>query len=132
LETRTAQKVETENPYSNTEILIDKIRVLMEEDQLFRKMDLQISDVALRVGSNRTYVSNYLNRELNLSFSDYINKYRIDYAKSLMSIKNNPLTILEVSEQSGFANEVSFYRNFKKFTGTSPKKWHKQLLTSIQ
>jgi YesN/AraC family two-component response regulator len=67
-----------------------------------------------------------------LSFSDYINKYRIDYAKSLMSIKNNPLTILEVSEQSGFANEVSFYRNFKKFTGTSPKKWHKQLLTSIQ
>lgn len=132
LETRTAYKSEMNNPFSNQETLIERIRVLMEEELFFKQRDLQISDVALRVGSNRTYVSNYLNRELNLSFSDYINKYRIDYAKSLMSIKNNPLTILEVSEQSGFANEVSFYRNFKKFTGTSPKKWHKQLLTSIQ
>lgn len=123
LETRTAQKVETENPYSNTEILIDKIRVLMEEDQLFRKMDLHISDVALSVGSNRTYVSTYINKELNMSFSDYINNYRIEYAKSLLSKQNNTLSLIEISEQSGFTNEVSFYRNFKKFTGTTPNRW---------
>lgn len=123
LETRTAQKVETENPYSNTEILIDKIRVLMEEDQLFRKMDLHISDVALSVGSNRTYVSTCINKELNMSFSDYINNYRIEYAKSLLSKQNNTLSLIEISEQSGYTNEVSFYRNFKKITGTTPNRW---------
>jgi YesN/AraC family two-component response regulator len=30
---------------------------------------------------------------------------------------------LEISDQSGFANEVSFYRNFKKITGTTPNRW---------
>ena len=127
LETRTACKVDTENLTSNRELLIDRIRMLMEEDHLFRQMDLHISDVALSVGSNRTYVSNYINKELNMSFSDYINNYRIEYAKSLMIRQGKEISLIEISEQSGFTNEVSFYRNFKKFTGTTPHKWLKQL-----
>jgi len=58
-----------------------------------------------------------------MSFSDYINNYRIEYAKSLLSKQNNTLSLIEISEQSGFTNEVSFYRNFKKITGTTPNRW---------
>lgn len=97
----------------------------MDEKELFRKKDLHIADVALRTGSNRTYISNYINKELHLSFTDYINQYRISYAQSLMRDPDNTHSLMQISELSGFANEVTFYRNFKKATGTTPNNWLK-------
>ncbi len=108
---------------SSKEMLMARIRVLMEEEMLFRKKDLHISDVAKGAGSNRTYVSNYVNQELKLSFSDYINTYRVRYAQSLMTLPGNPLSLFEIADRSGFASEVSFYRNFKKIAGTTPADW---------
>ena len=108
---------------SSKEMLMARIRVLMEEEMLFRKKDLHISDVAKGAGSNRTYVSNYVNQELKLSFSDYINMYRVRYAQSLMTLPGNSLSLFEIADRSGFASEVSFYRNFKKIAGTTPADW---------
>lgn len=107
-------------------ILKERLQYLIEEQQLFKQKDLHISDVALQAGSNRTYVSNYINKELNLSFSDYINSRRIKYAQSLMLLPGKSLSLNEISDLSGFANEASFYRNFKKIAGTTPSEWLKQ------
>jgi AraC-like DNA-binding protein len=107
-------------------ILSRRLKQLMEEEQLFRQKDLHITDIAIHLGSNRTYVSNYINQELGLSFSDYINQYRIGYAQNMMTDSASAFSMLEISEQSGFANEVSFYRNFKKITGTTPNRWLRQ------
>ncbi|MDX9883797.1 MAG: helix-turn-helix domain-containing protein [Prolixibacteraceae bacterium] len=111
---------------SPKEVLVERIRVLMEEQMLFLKKDLHISDVAKKAASNRTYVSNYINQELKFSFSDYINTYRVRYAQSLMTMPGSSLSLSEIGERSGFANEVSFYRNFKKIAGTTPAGWLKQ------
>ncbi|MDD2425768.1 MAG: helix-turn-helix domain-containing protein [Bacteroidales bacterium] len=124
--TQTAGQEEMNNVDSSKEVLMERIRVLMEEEMLFQKKDLVIADVAKGAGSNRTYVSNYINKELKLSFSDYINNYRIRYAQSLMTIPGNSFSLFEIAERSGFTNEVSFYRNFKKIAGTTPSNWHKQ------
>lgn len=110
----------------DTTILSSRLKQLMEEEQLFRQKDLHISDIAIHLGNNRTYVSNCINQELGLSFSDYINQYRIGYAQSKMTDSRVALSMMEISEQSGFANEVSFYRNFKKITGTTPNRWLRQ------
>lgn len=99
---------------------------VVESQQLFRQKGLLITDVARLTGSNRTYISNYLNKELNTSFSDFINSYRVEYAKSLLTSKDPAYSILEIFEMSGFTNEVSFYRIFKKHTGVTPKQWNKQ------
>lgn len=125
-EMQKAKKVETENPNTNSKVLMERIRKMMEEEQFFRKKDLHITDIAIRVGSNRTYISRYINQAMQLSFSDYVNSYRIEYAKSLMIKPDIKLSLLEISEESGFTNEVSFYRNFKKITGTTPSHWIKQ------
>lgn len=114
------------NPDTTTEILKEQLHYLMEEKQLFRQKDLHITDIALKIGSNRTYISNCINNKLNLSFSDYINSYRIKYAQSLMTQTENVYSQIEISELSGFANETSFYRNFKKLVGMTPKEWCKQ------
>ena len=114
------------NPDLTFEILKEQLQHVIVEQQLFKQKDLHISDVALQIGSNRTYLSNCINKEMNLSFSDYINSYRVKYAQSLMIVPGNLLSQLEISELSGFANESSFYRNFKKITGLTPKEWCKQ------
>ena len=124
--TEAAGQEDVNHADSSKEMLMERIRVLMEEEMLFRKKDLRISDVAKGAGSNRTYVSNYMNRELKLSFSDYINTYRVRYAQSLMTLPGNSLSLFEIGDCSGFANEVSFYRNFKKIVGTTPSDWLRQ------
>lgn len=122
-ETQTANKNEIKNPNSSKDIIRKRITILMEDELIYRQKDLHISELALKAGSNRTYVSNYINKELNMSFTDYINSYRIKYAQSLMTKRDNKLSLLDVCDKSGFTNEVSFYRNFKKITGTTPGKW---------
>ena len=102
--------------------LMEKIRVQMQDQQLFRSKGLTITDLAEAVGSNRSYVSACINKVGKQSFSDYINSWRIRYARLLMEEKP-PLSISEVAERSGFADRVSFYRSFKKITGVSPSEW---------
>ena len=102
--------------------LMEKIRVQMQDQQLFRSKGLTVIDLAEAVGSNRSYVSACINKVGKQSFSDYINSWRIRYARLLMEEKP-PLSIAEVAERSGFADRVSFYRSFKKITGMSPSQW---------
>ena len=93
---------------------VEKLNYLMEVEQLFLTPNLKIRDVALRVGTNRTYLSNYLNQSLHLSFSDYINGQRIRYAEQLKA-SDPSLTVSFLTIAAGFASEQSFLRNYRKF-----------------
>lgn len=104
--------------------LSQAIARLMEE-KYYLKKNLKITDLSREVGSCRTYVSNYINGTYNCSFSDYINKLRVDYAKQLLQ-SNRDMKISIVSEAAGFSSEQSFYRNFKKFTNMTPAEWLKK------
>ena len=103
---------------------IDKIREqiqdIMRQEKLFLQPNLKINDIAQLIGTNRHYIYQAINGQMGASFNDFINKQRIDYALQLMKDKPN-LTINEVALQSGFTSQASFYRNFKKFVGTSPR-----------
>lgn len=100
-----------------------KIEALMNERHFFLKKDLKIGDVVKEVGSNRTYVSNYINRTYQCSFSDYMNQHRIEYAKQLMMSSAGSIKLVQIADESGFASEQSFYRNFKKFVNMTPGDW---------
>ncbi|MBR6305161.1 MAG: helix-turn-helix transcriptional regulator [Bacteroidales bacterium] len=107
---------------SSRAVLMEKIRAQMQAQQLFRSKGLTVADLAEAVGSNRTYVSACINQLAKQSFSDYVNSWRIRYARLLMEEKP-PLSITEVADRSGFSDRVSFYRSFKKITGMSPSEW---------
>lgn len=97
----------------------DGIRYAMEENRLFLKPNLKITDLARELCSNRTYVSDCLNHNFGMSFSDYVNCQRVEYAKQM--IESDPdLCIDVVSAESGFTSGSAFYRNFRKFTGMTP------------
>lgn len=111
-----------EPPVHEDNEITSKMEKLMIEQHYFLKKDLRIGDIVKAIGSNRTYVSNYINKTYNCSFSDYVNRLRIEYAQKLiLSSRGTKLT--QIAEDSGFASEQSFYRNFKKFVGMTPSDW---------
>lgn len=93
----------------------------------YTRKDLKIIDIAIEAGTNRTYVSNYVNRHFQCSFSEFVNKQRVEYAKKLLTSANADSKLAQIADESGFANEQSFYRNFKKIVGKTPKEYLRQL-----
>ena len=104
--------------------LKDLIIKKMEEDQVYLQPNLKISDLAAMLGTNRNYLYNAINVDMGVSFSEFVNRYRIGHAQRLL-MENPEANMEEIAMQSGYASEVTFYRNFKAMTGTTPYKWLK-------
>ena len=104
------------------ETLMQRIRELMTEQQLFKQSELKVADVAVLLGTNVRYVSDCINQLEGRSFSQFVNGYRIDYAKQ--QLRQHPdIKLSALSLESGFANETSFFRAFKVLTGMTPREW---------
>lgn len=107
----------------DSELIGRKIEVLMKEQQIFLTKNLKITDVVKAIGSNRTYVSNYINATYHCSFSDYVNQLRIEHAKSLLRSVDTDTKLATIAETSGYSSESAFYRNFQKVTGMTPNEF---------
>lgn len=108
------------------EALLQRICQLMDEDRPFLNSELKIADLATSLGTNVTYISNCINSQKGCSFIQFVNGYRIDYAKQLLR-KHPDKKIFEVWTASGFANETSFFRTFRALTGMTPSEWRAKI-----
>ena len=107
------------------ETLMSRIVQLMKEEKLYLNSELKIQDIANKLESNRTYISDCINTIGGCSFSHFVNTYRVAYAQQLMREKPD-LKITQVYIDSGFANEMSFFRAFKSIVGMTPREWASQ------
>nr|WP_298929889.1 AraC family transcriptional regulator [uncultured Allomuricauda sp.] len=88
-------------------------------NSLFLNPNLTINDLAsvLRIPSH--IVSHRINKGHRKSFFTYINEYRIEHSKNLLS--QTDAKILAVALDSGFSNKTSFHRTFKRIEGITPE-----------
>lgn len=56
-----------------------------------------------------------------MSFRDYINRCRIDYATGLL--EDDDYKFEELALVSGFGSTTTFYRAFAKEKGMTPQQW---------
>lgn len=113
------------SPDSASAMLMQRINQVMEEQKLYRNSELKLQDLAAVLGTNRRFVSDCINSQMGCTFSQYVNIYRINYAKHVLRQRPDK-KIADVYIESGFANEMSFYRTFKSVTGMTPKEWLNQ------
>lgn len=100
--------------------LWQRIEALMEQENVYLQPDLKIADLVLRLGSNRHYIYEAIKLGTGgLSFSDLVNRYRINHAVTLLESRPE-LSIAEVATMSGYNSITSFYRNFKRTMGCLP------------
>jgi len=94
----------------------------MEESKPYLSCDYTLTDLSLDTCSNKTYTSRAINKMAGENFNNYLNRHRVDYAKSLIAAHPD-LTVKEISAMSGFRNVVTFTDAFKKKTGMTPGRY---------
>ena len=111
---------------SHNYILAVRLEQKMSQDKLYLNPKLTITDVATAIGTNKTYLSDYLNNTLNTSFFDYINTFRINEACRIIEMmpERGRKSMSVVSQKSGFNSLSSFNRYFVKLKGISPKSYY--------
>lgn len=83
--------------------------------------ELTLEDVAEVFGYNPSYFSRCFHKYCGMSFREYLSEVRVEKAKEYL--KSSELSILEITEKTGFANRNYFSSVFKAKTGMSPNQW---------
>lgn len=86
---------------------------------------ITITQVAKQLGTNRTYLSRYINSNYGCNFNTWLTRLRIEEAKNLL-VSSPTLTIEKISQQTGFTSKSQFMRNFKAQEGITPGQWREQ------
>ncbi|MBO4466037.1 MAG: helix-turn-helix transcriptional regulator [Bacteroidales bacterium] len=108
------------NPWDDS--LLTRFQTVMLNEQLFLQPSLSLQDIAERLHTNKTYISKLVNNTYNLSFPEFLNTLRIDYAQQY--IRNHPNAKQEeIARASGFLSASTFNNIFRKITGLTPKMW---------
>lgn len=78
---------------------------------------------ARRLRISESYFQHLYKKYFGVSFRHDLIQIRINHAKYLLLTSS--LSVQQIAESCGYANEVHFYRQFKKMTGCSPAKFRK-------
>ncbi len=110
--------------------LNDKIRMGNIYDYISENYDKNpnVNVIADTVGLSTPAFCRYFKKQTNMTFTDFVNNYRINQAKILL-LQN--LCITEVCFQVGFESISYFNRLFKNYIGETPTAFKKKHLTKI-
>ncbi|MBR0493485.1 MAG: helix-turn-helix transcriptional regulator [Muribaculaceae bacterium] len=88
----------------------------------YRTAGLTIEQAARAMGTNRSYLSRYLNEVRQMNFYEWVAHMRIDEAQSIM-VQERETSIEQIASRLGFTSVSTFSSTFKKVVGESPVKW---------
>ncbi len=94
----------------------------MQSSHPYLHSDFKLMDAGEVLPLNRSYLSRVFNEGFGVSFSQYVQDFRIEQSKTLLTSERN-LTINEIAYKSGFASSSAFHSAFIKKTGLTPKKF---------
>lgn len=91
----------------------------------YRNKGITIEQAAHELGTNRNYLSRYLNEVKHVTFYEWVAQMRVHEAQELM-LKNRSLSIEQIASRVGFSSASTFSIAFKKVVGSSPVRWRNQ------
>jgi AraC-like DNA-binding protein len=96
-----------------------------EDTRLYLRHDLTLSELAVVIGTNRTYLSSYFSQQGD-TYNAYINRLRIDHFIQLYHeavSQSRPVTALELSHQCGYRTYRTFSTAFRQHMGVTVTAW---------
>ncbi len=105
---------------------------IMQDEELYLDCELTLPDLAERTGLTPHQVSQVINGHRNQNFFSFVNNYRIQLAKKLMTDPDTSnMPIVELAVEVGFKSKSSFYEAFKKTTQMTPTQYKKSLIEPV-
>ena len=111
---------------------IANITVLKEQKRLHQiyhfietnyQQHIDVNEVAKTAHLTTAAFCRYFKKSTHLTFTDFLNQYRINQAKKLLMQDKN---VSDACYESGFENLSHFNKTFKKFTGENPSVYRKK------
>ena len=96
-----------------------RLEEVMQHEKLYQDEELNLAMVADVLGVSTHQLSELINTRLQMSFSQYIRRLRINRAKTLLETQPDA-SVLSLSMEVGFRSQSNFYAAFKEITGESP------------
>lgn len=102
-----------------------KVRILLEHEKPFLRQTFSLGELALATGLKAHHLSQILNEEFKLSFSELTNKYRIAEAKERLR-RSPDLKIEALAYTLGYKSKSAFFAAFKRSTKLTPGQYRDQ------
>jgi AraC-like DNA-binding protein len=116
-------------PVKTDPLLITRLRTHMHEQKPYLDADLTLSTLSKNIGMSRSQLSQLINDGTGENFYDFVNQYRVEEVKRLMTdpdVQN--LNLLGLALEAGFKSKSTFNLIFKRFTGQTPTEYRKNLI----
>ena len=105
-------------------LIEENLQKFIIDQRNYTNSKLTLKECAKGIYSNEKYLSNYLNKVMNMNFNTYINNLRIEEAKTLLISKDSDLyTIEAIAKMAGFNSKSSFNAVFKKHVDMTPSEF---------
>lgn len=109
--------------------LLRDLEVAMTADRLWRQEGLTLADLASRLNRPEYKLRLLINGRLgHRNFTEFINGFRVEAAKALLTDHLNRMNVAQVAYEVGFSSLAPFNRAFKEITGLTPTQWRKGML----
>lgn len=116
-------KAQTSSSLSSKFMDFDDVFKKLEEEKFYLDTEVNIDWISSKLGTNRHYVSDYLNRVKHVSFYEYVNTLRLIYAERLL--KEGKEKLADIAFICGFNSDHTFRRLFKEKYGCTPLQYQK-------
>ncbi|MCI8483750.1 MAG: helix-turn-helix domain-containing protein [Lachnospiraceae bacterium] len=83
--------------------------------------EIQLENLALVAHISPSYLSSRFKKEVGMSFTEYLIRYRLDKAKE--QLRTSTDSCRQVAENVGYMDYVQFSKIFKKYEGVSPTEY---------
>ncbi len=105
-----------------------KLELLCKEQHIYTDSTLNREKIAEKLGISAGYVSQIINTITEDNFANYINQYRVEAVKEMISNSDyQNYNLLAMGLESGFTSKATFYKAFKKHTGQTPNEYKNTL-----
>ena len=112
------ESITTDNHY------FQKLELFCKEQHIYTDSTLNREKVAEKLGISAGYVSQIVNTITEDNFANYINQYRVEAVKEMISNSDyENYNLLAMGLESGFTSKATFYKAFKKHTGKTPNEY---------
>ncbi len=116
---------------SNIEREAERIKQVMEAEQLYLTPGLTVEKLADHLAIPEKLVSQIVNRHFEMNFYEFVNSYRVGEAKRLLKtaeLRDQPIHV--IYEAAGFKSKSSFFTLFKKAVGITPSQYRDKFCES--